>query len=395
MSLVTKHTSLPKSMMNVCILEIIADAGEHSPITQDRIRQQLETVYGIKADRKTVHRHLEDIAESVKGLRYAERLRGADAEAPTVMTDFWLEGSDEFDEAELRALVYTVAFAKHIPTSCKKDLVRKLEALSASRTKVKLGSFIAEDSNTTDDYNQLFWNLELLSSAIEQKRKVSFKYAQMGADKKAHLPDCRFTVSPLGIGVRDDDFQLVAVLNEMESATPHEAIGHFRATCKAAEAGETFVRTFRIDRIWEAEITGESRGRLNMPKGTHLKGAHGGSFDLQEHLKENPTLQSGYSVQARFRFTEDETCGISDVVDFFSRANVEIEVDPYDASPPLRRYRISVRTNRTVMRDFALKHTANVEVLEPASLREELASLYRLALERLNGSRQPTQTRSL
>ena len=39
------------------------------------------------------------------------------------------------------------------------------------------------------------------------------------------------------------------------------------------------------------------------------------------------------------------------------------------------------------MRDFALRHTANVEVLKPASLREELANMYSIALEPLNGNR--------
>ena len=58
MGFVDKSRKAPKGLMDICILDIIGEATEERPVTQEQIRWRLEDEYGIKADRKSVRRHL-------------------------------------------------------------------------------------------------------------------------------------------------------------------------------------------------------------------------------------------------------------------------------------------------------------------------------------------------
>lgn len=384
MGLVDKNRKIPRGMIGVCILDIIKDATEICPVSQDKIRDLLESSYGIKADRKTVHRYLEDIVESVGGVRYAERTRVVKGQKKSMMTDFWFEADDEFEEAELRALIYTVIFAKHIPTAIKKDLVRKLEDLSSTDLHRKMGNYILEDENTIGDYNGLFWNIEILSEAIEDQRQVSFQYTYYEADRKIHVSERTLTVTPLGIAVREDDFYLLATVNGAKNDGIEDMKAHFEAVIEAIRAGEVRVDTFRIDRIYGVALLGESNDRLDDPDALRLRGANRGQLDVQEYIRENPSLKSGHSVRAKLRLTEGQQCTISDVIDHFGKANVWVFAENASGKRGSGPFVISVRANDGAIRDFVLRNAPCIEVIKPDNLRDELNDIYRTALERMN-----------
>ena len=383
MGLVDRNRKIPKSMIGVCILDILGDASETNPITQGKIRELLEGIYGIKTDRKTVHRHLEAIVESVSGIRYTEKQRIVDGEESSIMTDFWLDKESQFDDLELRALIYTVLFARHIPVKHKKDLVGKLEALSSSELHRKMGNVVFEDENTAGDFNELFLSMEIIEEAIEEKKKVSFKYASYEIDKKLHVSEKVFTASPLGIGVRDGDFYLLATVNGVDNDRPTDVQAHFEAVFEAMQAGEVRIDVFRMDRISGAEKLSEDREKLDSPRGLRLKGARWNRLNVQEYARENPSLSSGHAVQAKLRLREGERCTVSDAIDHFGKANARVFVEDRDSRGRPTSYVVSVKANDGAVRDFVLSNTPDVEPLKPDGLRKEIESAYRVALERM------------
>lgn len=381
LNLVDRTMKAPRSAVSLCILEIISEASEESPVSSEEIKKLLEKRYGILIGNKALRQHIRDLESCVEYLQCSRSTRTVKGEEVTVLSDFWLD--DQFDESELRALIYTVIFAKHLPVIYKEKLLEKLESLTSSDIHRKMGNYILRDENTDDDFNQLFLNIATLSEAIEAKKKVSFGYTHYEVGKKkVQVSEQVYTASPLGIGSSDGDFYLVATLNGVQNDHPEHMEAHIEAVIEAMEKGQVRIDTFRLDRIHDATILEEDREKLDDRSKLKLKGTRWGRLDVQEYMRENPTLDSGHSVLARFRLHEGGRCTISDVIDHFGKASVKAHVE--EERGGIRTYAVSIRTNDGAMREFAMRNAPDIEVLKPEGLREKLKEDYRLAFERMS-----------
>lgn len=385
MGFVGKSRKAPKGLVDICILDIIGEATEEDPVTQEQIRERLEADYGIIIDRKSVRRHLSNLVEGVSSIRYKEKHRSMRGEDSSMLTNFWLDYEGRFDDIELRALIYTVVFAKHIPVKYKRDIIGKLESLASNSLRKSMCNHIFEDENTASDLNQLFLSMEIIAEALDEKKKIVFDYTHyVVGQKKPQTMQQRYTVSPLGIGVRDDDFYLIATVNGVQNDDPKRMEGHFRSVLAAMEAKEVHIDTFRMDRIKDASVLEEPREEIDTKKNLRLRGARWNRLDVQEYIRENPTLASGHTVRAKFRLTEGERCTISDAIDHFGKGNVRVQCENPDAAlREPKSYIVSLRVNDGALRDFALRNTPDVEVLRPESLRDEIREAYRKALANL------------
>lgn len=375
--------TIPKSLKDVCILDILDGTTEERPLTQEEIRQRLADRYGIEVDRKTLHRRLELLMGSVEGLRCTERAReGTDG----AKTDFWIEREPLFDDSELRALVYLVIFSRHMPSSIKRSMVERLESLSDGSMHREMRNYLMQSDRGTKDYNELFLNIDLLSEAIAAKKKVSFNYASYGADKKLRIDERIITVSPLAIGASDGDFYLLATTNAiLYDSNVERFISHFQDVLDAMKTHEVHVDTYRLDRMKAVEILDEGWERLGCPGALRLPGADGRSdrFDVQEHLYENPGLMPGHSAYAEFILTESPRCTVSDVIDNFGKEGVYVTRETTAKHSTPGTYRVTLHTNVEGLRRFALLNAASIEVIKPEALREELHVTYTAAAQRM------------
>lgn len=368
-----------KGLVDVCILEILSDTTRSRTLTQRQIGERLEEGYGIRIDRKTLRRHLSSLSAGVAGVRCREERRGGAA----VLTDFWMERDTPFDESEIAVLIYGVIFSRHMPRRCKKDLVRKLESLSPSGYSRDLASYISEDSGMEDDHSELFWNVEALSRAIAERRKVSFRYSQYRFDGTVEVSDRVCTVSPFGIGERDGDLYLVGALNGVSGDSTERFIEHLGGVIEAIESGEARMDVFRLDRIRGVEELEEAREPLGRPGSLRLRGVRGDAMNVWEYARENPTLSPGHAVRARLRLADCGEDDLSDAIDFFGRGSVRIEPEGPRRDGGRGPYVASVRASIGAVREFAMRKARCVEVLEPESLRNELVETYRAALGRM------------
>ena len=390
-ALITTGTKVPQKLIGLCIVDILEKySSEKRPMTQEAIRTKLKEEYGIVVDRRTIHRHIKPLFENIERLETSgdPALKTVNGRKTEILTGFYLKGEKDgiFEDIELQMLIYSAIFSKHLRIRHKEDLVRKLASLSSSRIGDTIDCCIYNDEDTRSIINELTWNLEELTEAICDKKKVSFEYEHYEADMRLRTEVQVLTVSPLGIGIRDDDFYLVGLVNGVQNDSPEGMISHLEEVIKAMEEREVYVDTFRLDRIKSIEVLDEDRDELNAPRGLHLRGAHNDTFNIQEYLRENPSLKSGRAINAEFLLTEGSDCSLTDVIDHFGQRSIRKASKLSEKSSEPSVYAIAVRTNSGAMRDFALRHAKNIAVTGPEDLRDDLMGTYRLAYERMTNA---------
>ena len=133
----------PKKLLIINILDILKKyTDEDHRLSQKEIAEILETEYDMKADRKAIKRNLMNLIEFGYEIEYSEALRmvknsKGELEESYILSDFYLVR--DFTDAELRLLIDSLLFSKHIPYSQCKELIEKIEGLSNKyfRNKVK------------------------------------------------------------------------------------------------------------------------------------------------------------------------------------------------------------------------------------------------------------------
>ena len=177
------YTLQPKKMLIINILDIMrkyTDA-EHR-LSQKEIVDILKNEYNMPAERKAVKRNLMNLIDFGYELEYSESVRiGKNGKKETILTDWYMV--HDFSDAELRLLIDSLLFSKHIPYSQCKELIKKLEGLSNRHFKSKVKHIRNLPENAPSN-KQLFYNIEILDEAISRQKQVAFHYNSLTTDKK-------------------------------------------------------------------------------------------------------------------------------------------------------------------------------------------------------------------
>ena len=129
------YTIQPKKMIIMNILDILEKyTDEDHRLSQKDICEILNDEYMMKLDRKTVKKNLMNLIDAGYNIEYSESIRktknkDGSIDESIVLSDFYLNRS--FTDGELRLLIDSLLFSKHIPYSQCKELVEKLEGLSS------------------------------------------------------------------------------------------------------------------------------------------------------------------------------------------------------------------------------------------------------------------------
>lgn len=343
----------PKKLLIINILDILKRySDENHRLSQKEIAEILKKEYGMTADRKAVRRNLISLMECGYNIEYSETIRmvpnskTGESEESCIMSDFYLER--DFTDGELRLLIDSLLFSKHIPYSQCKELVEKLENLSNIyfRSRVR---HIAKMLNDKSNNKQLFLNIELLDEAISHGRKISFRYMEYGTDKKLH-PKCRADGS-----VRE------YIINPYQMAAKE---GKYYLICNYDKYGD--ISNYRIDRISDIKILDEPVKPFEK-----LAWANERILDLATYMKEHPYMYSSENVRVKFRISR---AMISDIIDTFGKeVAFSDETDSHVT--------VSTYTNKMAMEQFAKNYSPDIEILEPKSLRDKVIDNLKRSLE--------------
>ena len=321
----------PKKLALLRILQILEQYSDYdNPLKQEDIANYLDKDYGIVIERKAIGRNLSllkeagyDIASDRRGSYLAER---------------------EFDDSELRMLIDGVLASKYITAKHSKELIKKLCSLSNKyfRSHVKNIWSVNEWSKT--DNQALFYNIEIIDTAIEQGKQIAFSYNKYGADKKLHkTSDQRAT--PYQMILHNQRYYLVACNEKWKN------LGHYR-----------------LDRITDIRLAeDESATPIRSLPG------HENGIDYKEYATSLPYMFTDQLENIEFLA---EPGIVDQIVDWFGD-NARIQ----SCGDKLKVY---VKASPNAMEYWAMQYLNFVEILSPVSLRERIAANLEAAMEKYN-----------
>lgn len=331
------YTIPPKKMIVINILNILKKYTdmEHR-LTQAEIVELLKKEYNMDVDRKSVKRNLMNLIDFGYEIEYNEIPRKNGSEENAILTDFYL--NREFSDSELRLLIDSVLFSKHIPYSQCKELVKKLEGLSNKyfNSRVKYIKTLPENAPAN---KQLFYTIDILDEAISQNKQVSFKYNGYGTDKKLHPRR------------NSEGKERIYIMNPYQMAASN---GRYYLICNYDKYDS--LSNYRIDRITDIQILETPRKPLNKVEG--LKNG----LDLGKHMAEHIYMFSGESIRVTLQAPK---WIINDLIDWFGK-----EIEFTDENNNL--IKAIVHVNENAMRKWALQYAHCVRVLTPEKLANDI-----------------------
>ena len=338
------YVAQPKNMLVMNVLEILKKySDENHRLNQKEIIDLLESEYQMTVDRKAVKRNLMNLLDFGYELEYTETIRtNKKGEQETLYSDWYLVR--DFTDAELRLLIDSLLFSKHIPYSQCKDLIGKLEDLSNKYFKAKVKHIRALPEKMPNN-KQIFYSIEILDEAISKGKKVEFLYNDFGVDKKLHPRMSssgearRYIVNPYQMAATNGRYYLIGNYDKYSN------IAHYR-----------------IDKISEIKILDESA-----KKQKELYE----SISLPTHMAEHIYMFSGGSERVTMRI---EKALINDVIDWFGR-----DVSFHDEAGD--EITASVVVNLQAMRYWAMQYANYAEILAPQKLREQIKEDLMAAVE--------------
>lgn len=343
----------PKKLILFNILDILRRyTDENHKLSQKEIEEILEKEYEMKVDRKTIKTSLMNLEEFGYELEYSESLRPVknkktgEIEDSFILSDFYLQR--DFQDSELRLLIDSLLFSKHLPYGQCKELIDKLEKLSNKyfQSRVKHIAMMPQDRT---DNKQLFWNIDVLDEAISHNKKVQFKYIDYHADmtqsakKDKNGKERIYVVSPYQMAAKDGKYYLICNYDFYDD-----------------------ISNYRVDRIVDIELLEENAKPFET-----LKGSNGQRLDLAKYMSEHVYMYSSDTCRAKLRIVN---AMIIDVIDMFGK-----DVRFYDQDET--HVSVAVKANEKSVLQFAKNYSPDVVILEPKALREKAIEELRKGLE--------------
>jgi len=339
-------SNIKRKKLSFAILEILRQyTDENHRLSQSQILELLEKEFDIKAERKSIKRNITSLLEMGYPIEFKETLRmypnkDGEMEESFILSDFYLDR--EFTDAELRLLIDSLLFSRHIPYSQRQELVAKLSGLSNKYFKSRI-RFIQTLPGMKPNNRELFYTIEIIDEAIDSGKQVAFIYNEYGADKKLHPKrDREFVVNPYQMAAINGRYYLIGNYNKYNDLS-----------------------NYRIDRITGIRLLDTPAKPVR-----DVEGMKNG-FCLPKHMAEHLYMFSGKSVPVIFRMKKEI---MNDVIDWFG-SEITFSEETRDEVT------VRVTVNWNAMRYWAQQFCRHVTILAPADLAQAVQSDLRLALQ--------------
>lgn len=311
----------PKKLALIRIWQILKDYSDYDhPLTQEDIAKHLENEYGIVIERKAISRNLSLLKEA--GIEIESRRAGS-----------YLECRD-FEDSELHMLIDGVLSSKHITAKHSKDLIDRLCGLSNKYFRASVRHIHSVNDWSKTDNQALFYNIELVDTAIEQKLRIAYDYNKIGIDKKLHKSSYQ-VVSPYQLILHNQRYYLMAYSEYWGNMVFH-----------------------RLDRITNMKLTEK--------KATDLQTIPGYKNGI-DYKKLSSSMPYMYSDEPeRIDFVAD--AGIVDqIIDWFGN-----DIRIAKSSDNENQVKVSVVASPNAMVHWAMQYIDYVEIIAPESIRERI-----------------------
>ncbi|MCH5192135.1 MAG: WYL domain-containing transcriptional regulator [Oscillospiraceae bacterium] len=325
----------PKKLALIRIMQILQKHSDYDhPLTQEDIARYLENDYDIVIERKAVSRNISLLKEA--GLEIESNRKGS-----------YLNERD-FTDAELRILIDGVLSSKHITAKYSKDLIDKLCSLSNKYFRSHV-----EHIHTVGDWDKtenkdLFYNIEIVDEAIEQKKQIRFDYNKYGVDKKLHKTTTHYA-SPYQLILHNQRYYLMAQNERWKN-----------------------MAFYRLDHITNMSITEKKRTLITAVEG-YEKGIN--YKDLSTAL---PYMFTDKPERVEF-IAESQI--IDQIIDWFGK---DIRINPYGDDD--KQVKVAVKVSPMAMEHWAMQYINYVKITSPQALVDKIKDNLRDASEKYYAS---------
>ncbi len=244
-------TKTPNQKLKILYLMdlLLTNTDEEHPMAMRDIIEYLESC-GISAERKSIYSDIEGL--KLFGLDILSNAKG------------YYVVSREFELPEVKMLVDCVSASKFITEKKSEKLIKKIESLASRHEGYKLQRqvYIADRIKMANE--DIYRSVDTLSDAINEKKKVSFKYFEYDTDKKKKYRNdgSDYVVSPYSLTVSDENYYLISHYPKYEQLTH-----------------------FRVDRMTNIRVTDE--------KCESIENIMGEKFSIGEYSKRIFSMYSG------------------------------------------------------------------------------------------------------
>ena len=322
----------PKKLALIRIWQILKEYSDcDHPLTQDDIARHLESDYGIAIERKAISRNI-------------SLLKEAGAEIESGRAGSYLERRD-FEDSELKLLIDGVLCSKYITAKHSKDLIDRLCGLSNKYFRSHVKNIHSVNDWYKTDNQALFYNIELIDTAIEEGKQIHYDYNKYGVDKKLHKSSHQY-VSPYLMILHNQRYYLMAY---------SEYWGN--------------MAFYRLDRITNMNISDK--------KATPIRNVSG--YENGINYKELSSAMPYMFTDRPERIDFIADIGIIDqVIDWFGS---DIRIAKTDDE---NKVRISVKASPNAMVHWAMQYANYVEIISPEPLRMRVKEALENGLKKYN-----------
>lgn len=255
---------------------------EHS-LTMPQIIAELEK-YDITAERKSVYQDFQDMTDKL-GIEIIKEQIGRET--------YYHVGAREFELAEVKLLIDAIQSSKFITQTKSRELITKIKNFVSEYQARELQRQVFINDRVKNMNESVYYNVDDIYNAINQNRKIRFKYYKWSVEKKL-VPrhnGAWFVVSPWALTWDDENYYMVA-FDDLEHKIKH----------------------YRVDKMMRISVEEEMREGKEIFK----------NFDMAAYSKATFGMYSGNRRKVHIQFPNN-MCGV-----FIDRFGKEIRIRKVD-----------------------------------------------------------------
>jgi len=306
------------------------DTNVDHPISSTEIIRKLRAE-GILADRRAVYEDIRTLVDrGVDVSSYEENGRG-----------YYLR-EREFEFSELRLLTDAVLSAKFISKSQSREIVNKLKKLTNKYDEIRLEKVNYLHKRIKCDNRAIFYNIDLITEAIETDRRVSFTYLIYTFSRTLEKKD-----------------------NEARIVSPYHIIwmnDYYYLVCRYPKYGE--LSNLRLDRISNIKILDEPADPV-----TEIAGFEQG-LDIAEYANRHIHMFAGKEERIDLKCKNEILQTMQD------KFGDDMQVKRLDGEY----FMAGVHAARPGILYFVLQMADSVEAVSPPDFRREVAGMLKKVL---------------
>lgn len=304
------------------ILKKYTDA-EHLLQIKD-IKGKINEIYSVDIDPRTIRRNINLLKEKFGYdiSTYAENKEGY----------YILKDPDtDFEPGEIRAIIDQFGYANYIIPSIANEIIKKCKNMQNIYENEKLKDYKVISNDTKTDNREVIKNIEDISSAIYENKKIEFTYWKYKLDnglKKTNVNTIK--CSPYAVIYSLQQLYLICLKD-----------------------GASTMYTYRIDRMKHVKTLDEKTSKKMSKK------------EIENYVKTNVAMFSGDNKEIEF----DCSMELLDMV--IEQFGKNIILNKIDEST----FHAKVNASITGFKFFALRNIENVRVTKPISLRNTIKNI--------------------